>query len=92
MIKKHTEPKVLKALTPLEEAQAAANLFAVNCHVSHIIQEAVKTLQECETFLAHSEGSDFEALRATVERERDDVLKVLTDMATSFEELFNISA
>ena len=92
MIKKHTQKKALQALTPLEEAQAGASLFAVNCHITHIIQEAVKTLKECETFLATAEGADLKALRATVEAERDEVLQVLTNMSTTFEELFNISA
>ena len=92
MIKKQMEKKKLQALTPLEEAQAGASLFAVNAHICHIIQDAVKTLEECETFLSTAEGDELQMLRATVETEQEEALKLLTDMATVYEEMFGISA
>ena len=92
MIEKNTKFPDRQDLTPLEEAQAEANLFAVNMHVTLIIQDAVRTLEECETFLATTEGTDFESLRETVTEDRDRMLSKLCDMANAFESLYNISA
>ena len=79
-------------LTPFEKREQGATVFAVRMHMSYLLQETLRRLEEIEEFRAVADREELSALKSVIDAEEAELLESIVDAANTFENTLGIVA